>query len=389
MALFDSPDSFRKLGLIGGGLMLAATGNPLGMIIPNLYAAQMENSQRRKQAQKTADFATNPDYAYDNGALTHKAFYPGGNVPSATQEQRASVINPMLAEQNPEAFQAAAMKNALSAPEAERELWNVVDTQTPGAKPLAVTPRGFADLQSRFPNRYAKAGDVSTAAEKSDPFKPVNMRIPETNKFAIANTAEELASLEKGGYAMAGTDIPGEKPADKPDFSRPDYWRTQIKPELQAANEARLAYDKIERAIKGGASLGTSIQLLQKMIDERGVVRGEDVQLYQQSMPLLEGFKQEFQTSKDGSLTADSKRKLLRLARDLTGARLDAFQSNYSTLVPAMQGEQVDPNKVVPADQLARLRLPEPTKPPIPAGAKDLGNGQIEVNGRIFEWRDE
>jgi hypothetical protein len=195
------------------------------------------------------------------------------------------------------------------------------------------------------------------APKDPEVFKFTNMQRPGTNDVKTARTQAEMDDLIGKGYAQAGNTVPGApapKDPEKPDYSRVDYWRGQIKPELQAANEAMLSYNKLNNSInEGGAGLSTAIQLLQKMIDEKGVVRGEDVTMYQQAQPVLDALKQELQTSSDGKLTAESKVKLSTLAKSLAKTRTDAFQSNYRAMIPNIRSEKVNPSQVVPDEVLS------------------------------------
>jgi len=287
-------------------------------------------------------------------------------------------------------------------PFAQQNFENDPQTLALRASPETMLPKYMANMGPRAPLAPTVVGDkqrlvggdplnptvlVNSTPDSPEPFKPTNMQKPGTNDVRLARTQQDYDGLASQGFAQAGNSVPGAAPPkdpEKPDYSRLDYWRGQVKPELTAANEARLSYDKINNAIDSGASLGTAIQLIQKMIDEKGVVRGEDVEIFQKNQSVLDSLAQEYQTRSDGQLTDTSKTKLRTLAKSLAKTRLDAFKSNFDATKPMIRSEKVDPSMVVPGEILSRFTFdenPAPTKPP--------GPPPIGKNGRPMKWVPE
>lgn len=160
--------------------------------------------------------------------------------------------------------------------------------------------------------------------------------------------------------------IPPQAPENQ--YKRVDYWRERLDPEFKAVNEASISLQKIENAIRSGASLSTAIQLLQKIIDEKGVVRGEDVRMFTDAQPLVESWKQELKQSATGTLTPESANRVLGTARALVSARYGAFNNNFQAAAPLMQSENVDPNRVIPQQVLDRFSTRRFQTPPSGAG---------------------
>lgn len=202
-----------------------------------------------------------------------------------------------------------------------------------------------------------------------------------TRKFQRGMNVVEQEADGKGGWKdlATGPAFKPETPNAQDPYKRVDYWRDKIDPEYKAVNESAISFDKIERAIQGGASMSTAIQLLQKIIDERGVVRGEDVRMFNDAQPLVDAWKQELKTSTSGQLTKESAERVLNTARALVGARYNAFNNNFQAYAPLMEGESVKPTDVIPQQSLDRfsMRRFQPPAPPGAAGTAQAGGAAI------------
>jgi hypothetical protein len=336
--------TLANIGQALSGYGSALSGNPL--YLQNSLILRQANEQRRTQEEQQRQQQV--------GDIASRALMRGGS--QMNDENKMGMLRLMA----PGAFQSAIAQQAMSQLFPQPNYQNVDNV-------------GLVDLN-------AKGGP-----------KTVIAAIPSNeSSFPKAGTTRSYRSgtdiVEEEADGRGGWNRLGVGPAFKPEspnaadtYKRVDYWREKIDPEYKAVNEAAISFDKIERAIQGGASMSTAIQLLQKIIDERGVVRGEDVRMFNDAQPLIDAWRQELKTSTSGQLTKESAERVLNTARALVGARYNAFNNNFQSYAPLMQGESVKPTDVIPQQALDRfsMRRFQPPPPPGAAGTAQASGAGI------------
>jgi hypothetical protein len=201
MALFGgNPDKIRNFGTLGGGLLLAATGNPLGLLLPHLYASGLERSAKRKRVeegeQEVQSAFTDPIFANQNPGQTpnlSQQIFGGPSGPAyqpATMDQRMGIGQNAAIRANPGAMQEMLLKRATEQPKYETP-FNIIDMQDPKSVPRAVTPQIFDALEKQQPGRFARFGDVTPQRTTTPSTKGVLDRAAKIQRFA---TEEEIAA---------------------------------------------------------------------------------------------------------------------------------------------------------------------------------------------------
>tara|TARA_R110000868_G_scaffold10713_1_gene52052 strand:- start:257 stop:1342 length:1086 start_codon:yes stop_codon:yes gene_type:complete len=353
MGFFDRLDNY----MTGPQRRAADMANEANALRVRQAQREEENLLRRQQAVP----------ALMNRLNTSGAMLPEGDrtIENSIFSDRNTSTNELLGRVDPE----AAMKQSMAVAYPEQR------------SPVAL-PKDNVLLDPN--NDYAVL--ASNSADPADDFTPKRMKIPGTNRIAMARTPDEYNAMVDASYVEDSGAVPGVPDAAPRDFSRVDKWREGFDKEFQAANEMDVALGNVVNAIDlGGATLGTAIQLTQKIIDQKGVVRGEDVTLYKDAVPIMENIQQEFQTRSDGQLTPASKARMKKLVGSLAKSRFDAFRNNFAAREPLMRAEDVDPNMVIPLAARDRFQVDQglfggPAKGAIVDGYEFLGGDPNDKN---------
>jgi hypothetical protein len=224
-------------------------------------------------------------------------------------------------------------------------------------------------------------------------FKPTNMQLPGTDRVKVARTPEQFESYADQGYAPIGNTVPGARVSDsgqeswanpvpeidavtgKPiqvrygskggrqvvggatpakqgnAFDRNDYWRSQLKPFVDSATEARVQSSKVrgQLQLKTGTAQIAAINAVQKMIDQGAVVRDQDVALIQSAQSLMSRLEARVEGLKSGKLLSpELQKELQQVADGLERAIYDGVNERVSAYEPTMVEEGVGIDSVVP-----------------------------------------
>lgn len=180
-------------------------------------------------------------------------------------------------------------------------------------------------------------------------------------------------------------EIAGATPAKQGNsFDRQDYWRSQMKPFVDSATNARVQTSKVRTSL--GQSTGTghiaAINALQKMIDEGAVVRDQDVALIQSAQSLYSRLSSQIEGLKTGKLLSpELQGELTQVAEGLERAIYDGVNERVSAYEPVMGEEGVKMDSVVPPAMRKMFAVKKQAQPP--------GPPPIGKNGKPMKWVPE
>lgn len=179
----------------------------------------------------------------------------------------------------------------------------------------------------------------------------------------------------KGGRQVVANAVPARQGNA---FDRADYWRGQFKPSLDSAQNATAQTAKIRNSLALGKGTGdiAAINALQKMIDEGGVVREQDVNLITGAQSLMSTLKTRIAKLETGDvLTGDLRSQLQATADALSNAIYSGVQARIEPYIPTMKGEGVEYENVVPEALRKTYKFdggtPKPAAPQKPQGAPE------------------
>jgi len=177
------------------------------------------------------------------------------------------------------------------------------------------------------------------------------------DKFRRATAAEVAeAGLPEGTFAQVNETtgkIEVSREPKGPDYAREDYWRGQFKEPLTSAFNAFGQTDKIRNALALESGTGdiAAINALQKMIDEGGVVREQDVNLIQGAQSLYNTLATQMEALKSGGkLSPELRQQITQTAQALSQAIYGGVKQRIAPFAGHMQAQNVSMDAIVPPE---------------------------------------
>jgi hypothetical protein len=136
-------------------------------------------------------------------------------------------------------------------------------------------------------------------------------------------------------------------------FGRVDYWRGVVKPELNAATGAFSQSGKIRNSLKLNSGAGdiAALNALQKLIDDGGVVKDEDINRLSSAQSLFGSLKGRMAELEKGDKLSPAMRVQIQKTSDaLTNAIYAGVQQRISPYRSTMENEGVNFTDIVPSE---------------------------------------
>lgn len=286
----------------------------------------------------------------------------------ATQEHQAGLMADYQ-KAYPEQFAAAQLKQLTEEPE-------LVNYYNPTSKEFKLgskrsgpvfAKQGFVLAENFDPQ---KGGSAQSPLGKLKSDLDAGLITPEAYRAAVAKENADAGSRVTWGNPVAeiGPDgkpiqvqysndgqrrvVTGATPAKQGNaFDRQDYWRGQFKPYLDSAQNASTQIGKVTNALALESGTGdiAAINALQKMVDEGGVVREQDVNLIQGAQSLLGTLKGRMKQLQDGDqLTPELRQEIAATAQALASGIYAGVQTRISPYTETMRTEGVTLENIVP-----------------------------------------